>query len=230
MVSSSKDQVVKIGGTSRHPNERMQEINTTGVLFNWVVTEYEFVSDWEKVEKLMHERFAQHRVNNQREFFSVDNRTASKALRELSSSYSENEDDSSQEESWDPEEVKQLAARIREQTKKLVDNQSNHSPPNAQLRQMAELIETNFGLDSPISKQTVEEILDRLETRGAITTELREQMLTDWSQKSGFHSTQSVTPTCSECGTRYTVTMVRYETHTRCPHCRKLSSIEVHWS
>jgi hypothetical protein len=78
---------VKIGGTKNHPNERARDLNTTGVQFDWIVSYYEEVSDWELVEKLLHTHFESQRPNPNREFFNVEPREAIERLRKFASLY-----------------------------------------------------------------------------------------------------------------------------------------------
>ena len=87
MVSSSRDRLIKIGGTKNHPNERARDLNTTGVPFELVVSYYEEVSDWEQVEKLLHEFFEAQRPNPNREFFGVEPRDAITRLQTFAAMY-----------------------------------------------------------------------------------------------------------------------------------------------
>ncbi len=87
MVSSSRDRLVKIGGTKNHPNDRARDLNTTGVPFDWVVSYYEEVSDWELVEKLLHAHFEPQRSNPNREFFSIEPREAIDRLQKFAVLY-----------------------------------------------------------------------------------------------------------------------------------------------
>lgn len=87
MVSSSRDRLIKIGGTKNHPNERARDLNTTGVAFDLVVSYYEEVSDWELVEKLLHTHFDSQRSNPNREFFGVEPRDAIERLQKFAAMY-----------------------------------------------------------------------------------------------------------------------------------------------
>ncbi len=87
MVSSSRDRLIKIGGTQNHPNERARALNSTGVPFDWVVSYYEQVSDWELVEKLLHAHFESCRTNQNREFFCVEPREAIERLQQFAILY-----------------------------------------------------------------------------------------------------------------------------------------------
>lgn len=87
MVSSSRDRLIKIGGTKNHPNDRARDLNTTGVPFDWVVSYYEEVSDWELVEKLLHVHFDAQRSNPNREFFSIEPREAIDRLQKFAGLY-----------------------------------------------------------------------------------------------------------------------------------------------
>ena len=87
MVSSSRDRLIKIGGTKNHPNERARDLNTTGVPFDWIVAYYEAVSDWPVVEQHLHVHFADRRRTQHREFFEVDPREATEWLRQFARLY-----------------------------------------------------------------------------------------------------------------------------------------------
>ena len=81
--------LVKIGMTTNTPTQRAHEISrATGVAVPWVpVFEFRcYRSDL--LEKEVHAYLKNHRVNNNREMFAVDSRTAEQVIRELGFKYS----------------------------------------------------------------------------------------------------------------------------------------------
>jgi hypothetical protein len=75
-VNPAHRDLVKIGGTERDPEERVKELATTGVPYDYVVVHAERVTDWPAVERALHHRFAADRIAPNREFFAVTARTA----------------------------------------------------------------------------------------------------------------------------------------------------------
>lgn len=72
--------LVKIGRTERTPEERLQELYTTGVPFKLELAHALYVSDMVAVENALHKRFAHARENPNREFFRVKLQLAIDAL------------------------------------------------------------------------------------------------------------------------------------------------------
>jgi ribosomal protein L37AE/L43A len=72
-VNSANPDLVKIGMTSREPEERAEELNnSTGVAMPYIVA-YEAETPYpRKVESAVHERLSDKRVNPDREFFRID--------------------------------------------------------------------------------------------------------------------------------------------------------------
>lgn len=64
--------LVKIGKTTRDPDGRAREMQTTGVPTPFEVVEYVFSPDCGALEREMHEAFKEQRVSEGREFFAVD--------------------------------------------------------------------------------------------------------------------------------------------------------------
>ena len=77
-----KDQV-KIGKTTNSPEERAAELSTTGLPHSFVVAYAERVSDCDRVERLVHDKLGEYRVNPNREFFRVSVRDAIQAVLEI---------------------------------------------------------------------------------------------------------------------------------------------------
>lgn len=69
LTNESMPGLVKIGKTTRDVAQRASELNHTGVPFPFDVYAFEFSPDCNELERMMHERFADCRVNPAREFF-----------------------------------------------------------------------------------------------------------------------------------------------------------------
>lgn len=89
LVNKSIPGMVKIGMTTKTPDERAYEISShTGVPTPWVpVFSFEcYRSDL--LEEEVHDYFATQRVNDQREMFRIDSYTAQKVIEMLGQKYS----------------------------------------------------------------------------------------------------------------------------------------------
>ena len=72
---------IKIGMTSRTAEERRKELSrATGVAKEFEIYFAKRVNNYKEVEKELHEKFAEDRVNPKREFFDITAKTAYKAL------------------------------------------------------------------------------------------------------------------------------------------------------
>ena len=71
MVNSAMPGILKIGMTTRSPQERAAELFTTGVPQKWKVHFSVFVPDCQAVENLVHRDLRLHRGNLSREFFTI---------------------------------------------------------------------------------------------------------------------------------------------------------------
>jgi len=70
---SLKDNIVKIGKTSRSPEERAREISSnTGVATPFEVAFKVEVYDCDMIELLVHQELSKYRVNQDREFFAIN--------------------------------------------------------------------------------------------------------------------------------------------------------------
>jgi hypothetical protein len=77
LVSSEKPNLIKIGITNRDPETRAKELtNSTGVAMPFIVAYQAPTDNPEKVEKAVHDRLSEKRVNSNREFFRVKLRRA----------------------------------------------------------------------------------------------------------------------------------------------------------
>jgi len=78
---------VKIGKTSNSPEQRAADLSGTGLPHQFVVVYSERVSDCEKVERLLHQKLAEFRVNPNREFFRIRPEQAVRAVLEIVEPY-----------------------------------------------------------------------------------------------------------------------------------------------
>ena len=69
MSNKAYPETFKIGWTSILPEERAEELSSTGVLYKFKVEHYKKFKDAEKVEGLIHKKLKKYRVANNREFF-----------------------------------------------------------------------------------------------------------------------------------------------------------------
>lgn len=75
--------LLKIGGTSRSAEERAKELSTTGVPTPYMVLYSHAFSDWEEAEGRVHARLRRYRINEDREFFSVEPKVAIDEIRRI---------------------------------------------------------------------------------------------------------------------------------------------------
>jgi len=84
MVSSEKPNLVKIGMTNRNPEERAKELSSsTGVSMPYIVAYKVETPNPGRVEKKVHSRLSQKRVNPDREFFRVETNEAIRVIEEV---------------------------------------------------------------------------------------------------------------------------------------------------
>lgn len=84
IISESLKGLVKVGRSTRPPEERAKELSRpTGVPTRFHVAYQEFVADCRLAEKLVHKRLECHRVNQGREFFDVPLKEAIKFVAEV---------------------------------------------------------------------------------------------------------------------------------------------------
>lgn len=84
LVSSEKPNLVKIGMTDRNPEERAKELSSsTGVSMPYIVAYKVETAYPERVEKEVHSRLSQKRVNPDREFFRVETNEAIRVIEEV---------------------------------------------------------------------------------------------------------------------------------------------------
>jgi len=69
MSNKAYPDTFKIGWTSILPEERAEELSSTGVLYKFKVEHYKKFKDAEKVEALLHKKLKKYRVANNKEFF-----------------------------------------------------------------------------------------------------------------------------------------------------------------
>lgn len=75
--------VVKIGQSSKDPNERRKELGTTGVLEEFVLEYRALTENYVSLEKEIHRRLASVRVRKDREFFKISVPEAIEKIREI---------------------------------------------------------------------------------------------------------------------------------------------------
>lgn len=90
MVNPCIAGLVKIGRTSSDSRERARELSrATGVPMAFKVVYDEIVSDAVAAEYLLHQQFAEHRVNPQREFFRIGEYEAIKAVKAMAERFAD---------------------------------------------------------------------------------------------------------------------------------------------
>ncbi len=86
ILESDNCDCIKIGGTDFPPAKRLREINETEPyksLGPWRIVDFREVSDWRKVEHNLHYQFRDfqnHEIQNQKELFHLQKKTAVDAL------------------------------------------------------------------------------------------------------------------------------------------------------
>lgn len=84
MVNSSMPGFCKIGKTNRDPGSRAAEISsTTGVPTPFIVVWSESVPDCSEAERQIHQRLSNVRVNDKREFFTLEPQKAIQIVSEI---------------------------------------------------------------------------------------------------------------------------------------------------
>lgn len=87
MINPAMRGMVKIGRTKHASKARAQHLGTTGVPDDFIVVYDELVTDYELVERRVHQRFADYRYRPGREFFQIPVREAIRGLIEESSEF-----------------------------------------------------------------------------------------------------------------------------------------------
>lgn len=75
LTNSSYPRLVKIGKTSRSPEQRATELSGTGVPTPFVVSYSIEVDDMDSFEQHLHDHFSEFRYNKDREFFEIQSKT-----------------------------------------------------------------------------------------------------------------------------------------------------------
>lgn len=83
LINGLMPDVLKVGMTTLHPNERAKQLRTTGVPVHFTVAYYEEFDDCEYAEKKMHDCLEKYRTSSDREFFSCPLKVAISFLQEL---------------------------------------------------------------------------------------------------------------------------------------------------
>ena len=71
LINSALPGLLKLGITARDPEERARELQGTGLPTPFAVAHQLYVQDCERVERAVHSLLAEHRVADNREFFSI---------------------------------------------------------------------------------------------------------------------------------------------------------------
>ena len=108
LSNPSMPNIVKIGSTERNVRERVSELSsTTGVPTPFHIEYSLLIENPKELEFYLHEEFAEHRVNGNREFFSLSPEAAVRRLRKIRF-----ERLSSELQNWDDKELEQFAEQI----------------------------------------------------------------------------------------------------------------------
>src|SRR4051812_48808438 len=83
LFNSAMPSLVKIGQTTRDPEDRAQEIGGTGVPGRFVVAYRERVPDCVAVERRIHRELAKYRYDPKREFFELSLESAIATMRQI---------------------------------------------------------------------------------------------------------------------------------------------------
>lgn len=80
LINDAMDGFLKIGLTTTSVEQRMRELDTTGVPLPFTCFHAAAVNDGRRVEKLLHDAFKDNRVRKRREFFQIDPERVRSAL------------------------------------------------------------------------------------------------------------------------------------------------------
>ena len=87
LINRAFDSMVKIGKTSRSSLVRARELFNTSLPYPFIVVFEIFSNNYSDLEKKIHERLAEYRVSNNREFFNYPIKDAIRLLIELNRIY-----------------------------------------------------------------------------------------------------------------------------------------------
>ena len=90
---------LKIGQTSKDPEERRKDLGSTGVLEDFVLEYYAFVEDYELLEIKVHKELNDVRYKENKEFFKISVPEAIKTIRRVAEDRIEFEKDFSKQKS-----------------------------------------------------------------------------------------------------------------------------------
>ncbi len=71
LINPALPGIVKIGKTGRDPDQRARQLQGTGLPTPFAVAHQAYVEDCERVERAVHSLLVDHRVAENREFFSI---------------------------------------------------------------------------------------------------------------------------------------------------------------
>jgi len=106
---------IKIGQSSKDPNERMKELGTTGVLEEYVLEYRALTQDYVSLEREIHKGLSKLRVRADREFFKIPVPEAIDKIREIAGSRIE----SDKVYYVSPEKLEKIAKKKREKQEQL---------------------------------------------------------------------------------------------------------------
>jgi len=75
--------LLKIGQTSKDPNVRRRELNSTGVPEDFVLEYRVLADDYQRLEKEIHQRLKKYRLRTDKEFFEISVEEAISILRDV---------------------------------------------------------------------------------------------------------------------------------------------------
>ena len=99
MSNSAYPGKLKIGQTSKDPEERRKDLGSTGVLEDFVLEYYAFVEDYELLEIKVHKELNDVRYKENKEFFKISVPEAIKTIRRVAEDRIEFEKDFSKQKS-----------------------------------------------------------------------------------------------------------------------------------
>lgn len=114
MLNDAMPGMVKIGHTFKSLEERVKQLNTTGVPMPFIIGACFYVREPDVCEKKLHELFEKRRVNNQREFFTFSLEQAIENSLPTIKQFLEDGTDSCDETSDSVNESKRIEAIVRE--------------------------------------------------------------------------------------------------------------------
>lgn len=123
--NESMEGILKIGMTERHPNERMKELQTSGVPTPFKIVVAYFCHNCEELEKCLHHALKIYRVSSNREFFKCSKWLAVSEINRWFAGGLVDFEDDIQREFYQCSIEKELLVRVKEKT--AMDGLAMHS-------------------------------------------------------------------------------------------------------